>query len=283
MAKIDEVKDLPKWFKLGKYQGVKSFGGAAEWVECLRIRKHIYDFFMAFDGQPWATDDIPMLQYMLDVMADAKAELAALRKTPLTIPHDSHWASIASDYLPAAHKSPVRDLTFPDLVNQYRMDCQDVENGDCAEIQVHRWSLIQTSAQKVMPKELVDTPIGELLGVSKPLIIDMTATNSVLETAFSAWLKEKRNQHPTMESKRELPAYKKWPGYGLLAYLDLHIWEMETGNQITHGVMARAVGYCKGGDSFQKTTPKLAGKLMQSLAELEALAAIEAGQEKPVG
>ena len=44
--------------------------------------------------------------------------------------------------------------------------------------------------------------------------------------------------------------------------------------------MAQAVGYRKGGDSFRKTVPKLAGELMRSLAELEALAAIEAASEK---
>ena len=81
-------------------------------------------------------------------------------------------------------------------------------------------------------------------------------------------------------SKRERPAYKDWARYGLLPYLDLLTWAMETGNQIPHHVMAQAVGYRKGGDSFRKTVPKLAGELMRSLAELEALAAIEAASEK---
>ncbi|AKN29155.1 hypothetical protein AB691_4303 [Stutzerimonas stutzeri] len=61
-----------------------------------------------------------------------------------------------------------------------------------------------------------------------------------------------------------------------MPYLDLFIWSKETGNQISHHLMAEAVGYHKGGDSFRKTVPKLAAELMDSLAELEALASIEA-------
>lgn len=111
--------------------------------------------------------------------------------------------------------------------------------------------------------------------------VDMAATDAVLVAAFASWLKEQRMLETIdAASKRERLAYAKWHGYGLLPYLDLLIWAMETGNQIPHHVMAQAVGYCKGGDSFRKTVPKLADELMSSLAELEALAAIEAASEK---
>ncbi|MCY1410335.1 hypothetical protein D9M71_257030 [compost metagenome] len=109
--------------------------------------------------------------------------------------------------------------------------------------------------------------------------MDLRATDSVLIAAFCDWLKGARAKASTNISKRERPAYKDWARYGLLPYLDLRIWEMETGNRIPHRIMAEAVGYLKGGDSFRKTVPTLADDLMQSLSELEALAAVETRTE----
>lgn len=272
MAKIDQVKGLPKWFKLDNYKGAKQFDKASDWLERLRIRKHILDFLLAFDDR--TTDDpVAMRAYMLKLLEGANAELKALRAAPLDLDSGSSWASIAGDYSIAPYPSPVRSLTFPDLVNQYRQDYQEVENGDCAEGQVNRWGLICSGSLEPTPKDLVNVPIGKVHRTSEALLIDMRATDAVLRKSFDTWLKNVRGN----QIRRKEPAYKHWARYGLLPYLDLKIWEVETGHHIPGRVMSEAISKKDDddGSSLRKTVIPLAGGLMHDLSDLIALAASE--------
>ncbi len=273
MAKIARVKDLPEWFGLEKYQQTEAFG-AAEWLTQLRARKYVHDCFVSFTN---AGLDLP---YMSELLQAAKTELTLLRESPLGDFSDSTWSQVMGDFSEVPYGNPVRGLTLLDLINQYRADHQDYENGLCPESKKNRWSLIQTTSLKVIPEELISTSVGALMETGEPLLVDMRAPDPVLVEAFVDWLKKARTRQPISSSKRERPAYRDWKGYGLLPYLDLRIWLMGTGNRISHHVMAEAVGYCKGGDSFRKTVPKLANDLLFSLAELEAMAAVEATSEK---
>lgn len=125
----------------------------------------------------------------------------------------------------------------------------------------------------------ISQPIDGKHEKSCALNVDLSATDAVLIEAFKLWLKEVREQ--TTTHKRERPAYLSWARYGLLPYLDLSIWMKLTNKSIPHELMARAVGYPNGGDSWRKTVPKIREDLAQVLAELEALATIEADMEKP--
>ncbi|WP_375741602.1 DUF6387 family protein [Pseudomonas boanensis] len=269
---IRRSDDLPKWFELEKYRATKEFS-AADWVACLRIRKNILDVLSLFKdvGLPWSS-----VPGVLD-------ELSAIRSSPLDKHCGNSWAMIIGDFSAGSLTSPIREITFSDLVDQCRQDHERVESGEAHEIQFERWSLIGNAPWSGIPGELVGAPLGSLRETNEPLLVDLSATDSVLHASFTAWLKEARAKRIGAPSKRERPDHEDWTSYGLLPYLDLQIWKRETGNQITLDVTSKAVGYVKGGDSFRKTVPKLANELMQSLAELEALAAFECMQEKPHG
>lgn len=272
MAKINRVEDLPEWFDLEKYRGVESFV-AADWFRCLLIRQQILRAADVFGtGTQFSFADL------ITKTKEGAQELAELRRTPLSRDACNAYFWLAEHYDHDLPASPVRDLSMWDLAHQFQCDRDDVSVGDAPPFAVERWHLIATDELFTAP-ELDDQPVGDILDLGAPLLVDLRVKDSVLIGAFAAWLKNARTKRLT-NCERERPDYKSWVRYGLLPYLDLLIWSKETGNDITHHVMAQAVGYCKGGDSFRRTVPSLAEKLLRSLAELEALAAIEPTPEK---
>lgn len=275
MIKIDRVEDLPEWFDLEKYKPCETFG-AAEWLHELGRRAELIRFHPDYMGSFEEQGDV--LHELISELWRASTEVNSwpLRQSPV----DLQGSAIAEPAL-----MPVRAVLTMDLLMQTRRDEIAKMEGKCGDEKVNRWAAIgdprfpMREGVRVarVPIEIDDyterTP-------PRPVIqVDLSATDSVLLNAFGVWLKEARARQP-VASKRERQTYKDWARYGLLPYLDLLIWAMETSSQIPHHVMAQAVGYRKGGDSFRKTVPKLAVEMMRSLAELEALAAIEAVSEK---
>lgn len=114
--------------------------------------------------------------------------------------------------------------------------------------------------------------------------VDLSAPDSVLMEGFEVWLAEARAARGIDRDRRfHRPNFGNWVRYGLLPYLDLLIWSMETDTEITWDVMAavcrpHAVG---GGEPMRKTVGLLAGNLMRDLSELKALAALEAATGEP--
>ncbi|TBW11701.1 hypothetical protein E0E50_05890 [Azotobacter chroococcum subsp. isscasi] len=295
MAKINRKEDLPEWFKLEKYRGCKSFG-AAEWLKQLRYRQQVLQGNPIYPNKGSKKDFDESAMQSWRKAATAKAE--QLRSSPINRT-ETGFAMIvrgSKSPVPIRHgdlisygssEHPIRPLTMGDLSTLSRKDKSQCENGD-DQINARRWDILNCDHQFSIPRDLGIINIHRELGRSEvdlsngfsPVVsINLNATDSVLIDAFAIWLKGARARQPA-DSKRERPAYKDWARYGLLPYLDLLIWEMETGNKITHHVMAQEVGYHNGGDSFRKNVPKLANELMRSLAELEALSAIEADSEK---
>lgn len=254
MAKIDRVEDLPEWFDLQKYRGCELFG-AAQWFRNLEDRAVIWDCIEM--GQRYGItallpQEIEWLPQLLKGLRESPIQIEAVRGSkPIR----------AMQYDDIAHKF------YDDGKTENLRDCWKEITADplCAEHRC-RWSPVG--------------PITTLFQSGYPIMVDLRATDSVLTAAFSEWLKDCRAKQPSNASKRERPAYKDWARYGLLPYLDLTIWAKESGHLISHHLMAEAVGYRKGGDSFRKTVPKLASALMYSLAELEALASMENASEQ---
>lgn len=251
MIRLERAEQLPAWFQLDKYRDCETFS-AARWVSNLEIRSVILDCFKAMEEHRLPMEIFPHIhEWLPEVLATTRAspiEAGACRQA-----------------------MPIRSLIFQDLAWRSLHDKDDVFRSDL-------WNRV-ASADCGNPalETRVDT-ITNIFDSAYPVMVDLRASDSVLIEAFSDWLKTARAERPS--SKRERPAYKDWARYGLLPYLDLFIWAKETGTQIPHHLMAEAVGYRKGGDSFRKTIPKLAAELMSSLAELEALAAIEQRQEQ---
>lgn len=278
MAKNKRVLKLPDWFDLKKYKEIKSFG-IDSWIVSLRIRKNILDSLKLREGSGLT------LSELFELAKGLQQDLQHLRCNPLDIESGQHWALFVGNYEERTGITPIRCLKFSDLILQRQHDRHEVENGrdsveEFARIKrlANRWKAITTPSHAAIKGELIDMPFGPIRGAGEPLLVDLRATDSVLVSAFTDWLKASRATRPhDTKSKRERPAYKDWAAYGLLPYLDLLIWQKETGNQITHKLMAQAVGYFRGGDSFRKTVPDLAADLMNgtALTELESLASIE--------
>lgn len=247
MAKINGEKDLPEWFVLKEYRDCASFK-AIDWMTALKSRALILELISAGD-------------------TDSSRELAEeLRKDPV-----GGWES--------PPELPVKPLSFADIAFKGGMALM-LSSVFPKEAEQWAKTVNMIAAGSLLPDSSMSTPIQRCDDKSHALFVNLHANDSVLIEAFAGWLKAARAQQSTSIGKRERPAYMNWARYGLLPYLDLLIWSRETGGRIPHHVMAQAVGYCKGGDSFRKTVPKLADELMRSLAELEALAAIEARPEQ---
>ncbi|MBT8768079.1 DUF6387 family protein [Metapseudomonas boanensis] len=255
MAKIGRVEDLPGWFNLREYQSCESFM-AIDWLTCLKTRQLIIELISI--GDIYGASDL--------------AE--RVRNDP-TDCFRLDWEAL---------ESPVRPLSFADIAFKGGMSLM---LGPAFPKEAEQWAQTanKIAAGDWIPDSSMRTPIENSNDESRSLFVNLRATDSVLKDAFSAWLKDVRSQQRTA-SKRERPAYHSWARYGLLPYLDLFIWTKLTGNQIPYQLMSEAVGYCqggssKGGESFQRNVRPLRLNLPQKLAELEALAAIEAHQEEP--
>ncbi len=278
MAKIDDLKDLPKWFDLTKYREVGSFE-ASDWYRALQIRQ----------GAMSMVREDKLSGNTAAYAPSVGARLERLRSSPLNTTSNVSLFFIHAHDVASPSRMPVRSITTHDLIEQGRHDRAAAEDGYCDALLAKRWDLMadpeiswsdELNALASTALELRDyVSQGSPSAVA---VVDLNATDSVLIDAFSTWLKELRAKQPTRSPrKRERPAYEKWASYGLLPYLDLCIWSEETDTQIPQHVLAEAVGYRKGGDSFRKTVLPLAEKLMQNLAELGALVVTESKTRGP--
>lgn len=270
MANSERTDDIPEWFELSKYSATQSFN-AAEWHAQLNARRELLtDHPDIIYKLPKSHENYNFcIEYWRSTIP---AMVNSLRETPIH--------KIENDWLSTIYFQPVRPLKIQAsaVASYLELDMAKRHPTELNCLAAEKWKIIGNKDHRVTPEiadldfKIFDQPI---------LVVNLNATDAVLSASFSAWLKEARSTPTKSSSKREQPAYKDWTRYGLLPYLDLFIWSEETGNEITHQKMANAVGYFRGGDSFRKTVPKLAIKLMSNLAELECLAAIEASKSLP--
>jgi len=259
MKKINRPEDLPEWFELDSYHAARDFG-PVEWLACLRKRKKILEFLSGLENVKLLPSEV------YKIRPEVRNELDAIRRSPLDIVSGENFAPDDTIAL------PVRRMNSSDLPDEPWSDCVRFEFKRGAEVESKGFMPV-----KMLPflsNNELDGSLNLRGEMHVSLLVDMRGTDAVLIKAFKVWLKNARALHYKAH-RRKRPAYEQWSRYGLLPYLDLLIWSRETGIQIPHQVMAEAVDYRKGGDSFRKTIPKLASSLMQDLGELEALAASE--------
>lgn len=273
MAKIECPDDLPSWYSLEKYAACASFD-ALQWLHQLERRSELLklhpDFFITEQPEDDLLKSVAMCIWKGTLTEDA----TALRNDPTGSTSEIESAT-----------PPVRDVFVLDLWRQAYLDEIENRKGKLSPEKAERWRVIGDNSAKLndwLKSKHSTIEIDHYRPNTPPapvITVDMRATDSVLIDAFTNWLKEKRKHQAFAFSKREKPAYKDWARYGLLPYIDLMTWAKEHNHNIPHNFMAQAVGYVKGGDSFRKTVPKLAGELMRDLSELEALAALESAAE----
>lgn len=240
-----------------------------------------------------------------------KQELEHLRDNPLDLNACQGWASVIGDFDEHAGIKPVREIMFSDLISQFQSDQQTLEEDNWPahtgerwaqissesashaaeaeaeakaefwrkrteeqerrELCAERWKKIAIPSHIPTPEELINMPLGMLAKNCAPLLIDTRATDSVIIEAFKIWLKEHRTKNTSGKSKRNKPDYKSWTEYGILPYLDLHIWSFENNIEISDEVIAEAITPNRSVEDFYKTTKSHAKALLHDLTELRAI------------
>jgi hypothetical protein len=251
LTKVTQVKEKATWFSLENYRECKSFS-AADWLLNLWMRSEPWHYYVTPE-QPQLLE-IGLITSMLD----------HLRDTPIT----------RANAVPLA--KPVRSLCFSDLAERILSDKRQP-----AAVKIWDEVMSYGGGESRELRAPVNT-ITTMFDSGHPALVDLCAPDSVLVDAFKAWLKDVRvTQSAVAESKRGLPAYKKykkWASYGLLPYMDLVIWSKEKGLEITHETMTAIVvpfAEAIGNTRIRDTVAPLAERLMADLSELQALAAME--------
>lgn len=273
MIKINNIKELPEWFDVEKYKGAKNLD-AAGWFIQLSLRKDLYDLYTMFEKE--GSDESTFWAGGKILHGIVRQCLERLRSQPIqTDTYENIYASgLVSGYKEDLSIKPVRGLSFQDLREQRLWD-ESKDNGKVC--QANRWGLLTASELSDCPAEPI--LVGRFGKNRFAMLVDLNATDNVLNKSFKIWLKEaRRNALDTPKKASSL--YRKWAGYGVLPYLDLRIWAMEKRFQITHDVMARAINDCVA-DNFRKTNADIAINLMRDLSELQALAAFESATTAP--
>jgi hypothetical protein len=291
----------PAWYDLENYHGVSAFR-AVDWLACLRARKILWNAFDFLECAGLSISDVRKL------MPDLILELDELRRNPLVPGDCDGWKNIVSRLNDEQIFRPVvRELTLQDLLIQRQRDFQGVEAGMRPEGKRSRWQQFETPPKMFPINEASVESFGTFNDGYVAILVDTQAPTGVIDAEFHRWLNNFRKEpisKATIEAKpdpdvdaaqgrnarkkkvveqkyRERPAYQNWGRYGLLPYLDLSLWCRESGIKLTLQEMAAAVGNAKGGDTFRKTVPALAAKLMDSLSALEAQVSHETKNTSP--
>ena len=298
MAKIESVRDLPAWFDIEKYKGCNLFG-ATEWFERLAYRKTL------LLGNPEYPDrKIVMLPTFKEV--DNKNENgefidagALMLSDPVAMSHSeamSQWRSKIGKDIHRLRAEPlevepwlsealidtpptVANMTIADLRDVLRVGELNARFTNTPSLQDY----IEDADFNNLPesakfKEVHLHHFALERSTRTAILVALDASNADIKRAFSAWLDEARAKQAAA-IKRNKPHYDRWENYGLLPYIDLHIWEMETENSIPDRVLSSALirnWHDKGEGHIRKTLAPLAKDLMRDLSALQALASIEA-------
>jgi len=118
---------------------------------------------------------------------------------------------------------------------------------------------------------------------SKHLMVDLRLPDEILVENFKRFLHAARakplDKGKTAERRRK-PNLKKWLRFGVLPYIDLKLWETQTGQSVPNRVIADAIFEpgTGGEEVVRKTTAKLANEALSeaNLSTLASLASLAA-------
>ncbi len=271
MSKIENTNQLPEWFKIENYQAADSFG-SLEWYKQLAQRRHF----------------LTLLEYR----SDARQEMRELAESAFN--RDIQYirgVSVEKAHLPIFHenhcllehlkqnKRGVSSLTFRHL-------CEHARNLDSHYLRPFEWFReLYSISHKTNDNEggAADYPLtlSSHLNMTEHMataLVDLNLPDDVLINGFTSWLTELRQAQKTEKDKRyHKPAFHRWARYGVLPFLDLEIWKIETKQKLPDRVVAAAIFPFSdfGEGNLRKTTKFHAQRLMNDLSELQALAALE--------
>lgn len=271
MSKIKSIGDIPKWFDIDNYRAAESFG-AIDWYAQLKQRQFIFT----------------LLDYRKDKSSDLSKQ--AEKSFELNIEHlrgkDIRLTNIPNffgDRSLAEHlkseKQVIHSLTFRHLHDH-------AKNFDALDQPTEKW-LNRLNSQ------CEETPYTKNNEVDQPLIlstylspkehiatanVNLNLPDALLIKGFASWLEQVRRSRGEFTNKRyHQPVLKRWAQNGLLPFIDLEIWRLETGSKLPDRIMAATLfpRLDFGEENIRKSTRPLAQSLMNDLSELQAIAALE--------
>lgn len=287
MAKrLQRASDLPEWFDPEKYSAAGSLDTAG-WYEQLCLRR---DLFGLVGSYLWDRRNGQDPSQRGDNLAEV---LAIVRQAPIVDVTANELLRVYF-YGGAMHELRSRNPLYSHGVhlttvrNFYLTEGNiEKEKRDFAKLffgQIFETDRDWTQPLKYKCEDWIDEPVDNIVeqaGVDVNVRVNMLLPDSVLIDRFKQMLQSVRNE---MQRTRfgGLPNWRKpdfasWIRFGVLPFLDLLLWQRETGMSIPNRVMADAI-YApgEGGEEVvRKTTSKLADELM-SRRYLEALCALAA-------
>lgn len=250
---VRQLSDLPKWFDISKYTDASTLDHVG-WYKNLCLRKSA----LKFTDPPIFKQRLQSnSQHFKDIMSD----LESIRNMPIfsdsSFIRKSSWLFHAPIYIePGVEVMTVGDLYFAEsgveeAKQKYaRMVVAAVYDGaDCDDMLY--WP--------EEGKEWKTNPMGDVLSAGL-IKVNLKLPENFLVEQFKAYLKKLNLKSKKVENLE----FDKWIKFGVLPYLDLKIWELESGKTIVNRVMADAIfppGE-SGEEVIRKPTAKLAKELL---------------------
>lgn len=288
--RIKHVSELPKWFKLNKYSDAKNLD-ATGWYEQLCIRGNILKYYdLEFLEKAGLPKVMPQQSCFKNALND-------IRENPIfdihgegkgKLPMYFYFDSI-STLLKSKHPSVclmtleefdfIRGAIDPDRLEYTRHWKNQFLEKNCEPLksiyQYEPW--IKEPVYNSVSEEMKER--RSFTGID-PVIVNLQYSDKILLENFKQYLAIRRAElKETYPSKHKQCNFADWVRYGVLPYLDLKIYEIDTGIKIPYRVMADAIYRLgEGGEEMvRKTTIPLVESILNGdvVAELLAKAAIE--------
>lgn len=289
MAKrIKHVSELPQWFRLDKYDDAKKLDTTG-WCEQLSIRS---DFLLP--NTPPPSERIKVFKPVLEAIREKPIFDVANEEQIARYCYYFHNAIFSElktkklKYIPGVHLMTLEEL---DIVRrgltpgrlEYVAKWQDqFKEWDTSKPPIKYEPWIMEPLWRSVRQE-----IKEAYGHTgrDVVVVDLCLSDDILIDNFKQFLAIRRaetNRECLVKRSRQ-NNFSDWISFGVLPYLDLKIWEDETGMSIPYRVMADAIYPAgEGGEeTVRKTTIPLANSLIQTnyLEQLVGQAAIEIAEQ----
>lgn len=269
--RIKHLSELPKWFKLDKYEFTRELD-ALGWYE---------QFFVRGTFLYHARDMRENNEIFPD---DFKQAMQASRENPYTIIDDDPRLARYCTYDTPKHMhahplktlkqkstrglNAIKSITLRDYVGyKFLMRSERVRY-------IEDWYNLPDNKKELFPQDApwFNEPIcnsySPMFGKSQDIVmINLRLPDSFLIESFKEHLAERRKEVNVFSAKHFRESdYNNWINLGVLPYLDLIIWGIETETQIPNRILADALYPSgeKGEETIRKTTSQLAETLLDS-------------------
>ncbi|MEQ1525990.1 MAG: DUF6387 family protein [Gallionella sp.] len=252
---VRRLSDLPKWFDLSKYKNASTLDHAG-WYKNLCARKNALKLLNSTSFKQMLQKD-SQNENMKGIMSGLKS----IRNTPVFSDSSFKGKSPWLFHAPIYTEFGVQQMTVYDLyfagsrIEEAKQKYARIVIAAAGDGEDYYNALLWTEQEK----EWKTNPMDDVLSASL-IKVNLKLPENMLVEQFRAYLKKLNGKAKKVEKLE----FDKWIKFGVLPYLDLKIWELESGETIINRVMADAIFPSgEGGeDAVRKTTAKLAKELL---------------------